>query len=196
MVGAPAATAAAPGVWGYSGRLDLFVEGTNGQLYHNWNDGGWHYFEPLGGSLEPAPISAVSWGANRLDVFIDSTDNAVYHRAYTGTWQNWEQVGNNLTVYSPPAATTWGPNRLDVFIRCNPFQVCHAWYDGQWHNFEVIGNQPWTSAPAATAAAPGVWGASGRLDVYARGADYALYHSWQNGGLWNSWENLGGIIGG
>lgn len=34
---------------------------------------------------------------------------------------------------------------------------------------------------------------SGRLDVFVRGIDDALYHRWSSGsGLWSAWERLGG----
>jgi hypothetical protein len=36
--------------------------------------------------------------------------------------------------------------------------------------------------------------ATGRLDVFARGVDEALWHRAANSGSWNEWETLGGIV--
>ncbi len=44
-----------------------------------------------------------------------------------------------------------------------------------------------TSAPESTS-----WG-PGRLDVFARGPDSALWHKWYSGG-WSGWEWLGGVL--
>jgi hypothetical protein len=39
------------------------------------------------------------------------------------------------------------------------------------------------------------WG-SGRLDVFARGTDSAVWHKWFSGGKWSGWQSLGGRIAG
>lgn len=58
----------------------------------------------------------------------------------------------------------------------------NAW--GLWENLGQDGFRL-TSAPAVSSWAPG------RLDVFARGADNALWHKWY-AGSWSGWENLGG----
>src|SRR5258708_7965708 len=50
------------------GRLDVFVRGTDNQLWHKWFAGTWSGWEPLGGSLTSAP-TVTAWGPGRLDVF-------------------------------------------------------------------------------------------------------------------------------
>jgi len=37
------------------------------------------------------------------------------------------------------------------------------------------------------------WG-PGRLDVFARGTDNAMWHRWKDNGPWAPWESLGGVI--
>lgn len=54
-------------------------------------------------------------------------------------------------------------------------------------NLEYLGGIL-TSAPAAASWSPG------RLDVFARGADSALWHRWSESGSWSSWEYQGGIL--
>jgi hypothetical protein len=36
--------------------------------------------------------------------------------------------------------------------------------------------------------------AAGRLDVFGRGEDFALWHKWFTGGRWSDWESLGGAL--
>ena len=73
--------------WG-SGRLDVFVRGTDNAMWHKWYQGGWSAWESLGGILTSAP-AAVSWGANRIDTFVVGTDNAIYHKWWAGSsWSN------------------------------------------------------------------------------------------------------------
>src|SRR5262249_26340892 len=58
-------------------RLDAFVAGTDGALYHKaWNGSTWSGFSSLGGVLVSAP-AAVSRTANRIDVVCVGTDSAL-----------------------------------------------------------------------------------------------------------------------
>jgi hypothetical protein len=52
----------------------------------------------------------------------------------------------------------------------------------------------WESLGGGLSSGPDVcsW-AQGRLDVFARGADNALWHKWFDGG-WSDWESLGGFL--
>jgi hypothetical protein len=52
----------------------------------------------------------------------------------------------------------------------------------------------WESLGGTLTSGPGVasWG-SGRLDVFARGTDSALWHIWYDNG-WSTWERLGGTL--
>jgi repeat uncharacterized protein DUF346 len=73
-----------------------------------------------------------------------------------------------------------------------------------WAYLETMGRPFWPTAAnwfeenlgGAMTADPGIssWGPN-RLDVFARGADNALYHDWWEGGLgWQGWGYLGGVI--
>jgi hypothetical protein len=46
---------------------------------------------------------------------------------------------------------------------------------------------------AGAAAGVASWG-SGRLDVFERGLDNALWHRWYDAGTWSAWESLGGVL--
>lgn len=57
-----------PGVCSWSsGRLDVFVRGTDSAMWHKWYNNGWSGWEGLGGFLTSSPC-AVSWGNGRIDV--------------------------------------------------------------------------------------------------------------------------------
>ena len=58
--------------------------------------------------------------------------------------------------------------------------------ENQWHDWESLGGVL-TSDPTAVS-----W-ASGRLDVFVRGKDNALWHKWYDRG-WSAWESLGGVL--
>ena len=70
------------GSWA-EGRLDVFVRGANGGLWHRsvvsslWTR--WEDMEV--GHIESAP-AAVSWGRQRIDVFVRGANDALWHRWY------------------------------------------------------------------------------------------------------------------
>ena len=78
-----------PGIssWG-SGRLDVFVRGTDNALWHMaYNGGGWGSWEQLGPNPIASDPAAVSWGTNRIDVFVRGTDDQLYHKWWDGSWR-------------------------------------------------------------------------------------------------------------
>lgn len=56
----------------------------------------------------------------------------------------------------------------------------------QWHGWESLGGVL-SSGPDVSS-----W-AAGRLDVFLRGTDNALYHKWYDG-AWSGWEHQGGVL--
>ena len=101
--------------WGHD-RLDIFVVGTDGALYHKWWNGGWGPsvtdFEFMGGSINGDPAVA-SWDHDRLDVFVVGTDKALHHKAWNGsqwlpsltTFDTWV-APSSVTPRSLPGAMT------------------------------------------------------------------------------------------
>jgi hypothetical protein len=65
--------------WG-SGRLDVFVRGTNTHLMHRWYAGrAWSAWQDLGGEIAAGSSpAAASWGTNRIDVFARGLDNELW----------------------------------------------------------------------------------------------------------------------
>jgi hypothetical protein len=110
--------------WGPN-RLDVFIRGIDGAVYHNWFDAGaWGVaalasWDALGGQISGDPV-AVSWAAGRLDVFGRGYDNAVYHKAFEGQWDppagaDWQFLGGQMA--SDPAVVSWEPGEVPRTFR-------------------------------------------------------------------------------
>ena len=77
-LGGPISAAPAVSSWA-PGRLDCFVRGVDGNVYHKWFSKGWHGWEKLGGPIVGAP-TAVSWGPNRIDLFARGQNDRMMHK--------------------------------------------------------------------------------------------------------------------
>ncbi len=170
-------------------RLDTFVRGTDGQLWHRWWSGtSWSDWEPLGGEILSGTGPAVaSWGPRRLDVFIEGTDKQLWHKWFDSAgWHDWQPLGGVLT--SGPAAVSWSAGRIDVVADGPDHSVWHKWWSGTaWSGWESLGGQA-TSDPGIASWAPR------RLDVFVKGPDNQLQHAWFSSNAWIGWENLGGNL--
>jgi hypothetical protein len=185
--------------WG-RGRLDVFMKGADGALWHKFYDAsvGWQGWSslgapPIGVTLASDPV-AISWGYARIDIFVRGSDNALWHKYYDvnlGGWSGWYSHGETLT--SGPTATSWGSGRLDVLYRGSDNTLRHIFYAssiGAWSG-EYNHGGALASDPSAI-----TWG-YGRIDVVARGADGTLQHDDYDlsaGGWLTNWESLGGSL--
>jgi hypothetical protein len=73
-----------------SGQLDVFIQGTDRNMYHQRYAGGWSGWQlALSGGLSSGP-AAVSSAPGRIDVFASGTDHQIYHasvvQALGGVW--------------------------------------------------------------------------------------------------------------
>jgi hypothetical protein len=175
----------------------------------SWQPSPWDW-EDIGGSFAAVTPAVASWGPNRLDVFGVGANFRMAHKSWQG--QDWEQprlVWEDLGGYfcsRRPVVVAWAANRLDIFALGIDVGIYHKSWDGQmwWpsqEGWEHLGGgffTPWRfTGPLATVAF-----ISGRLDVFCRGWDGAMYHKgwfsspitepqeWHPSG-W-AWEPLGG----
>ncbi|MDQ6617159.1 MAG: hypothetical protein M3083_21045 [Actinomycetota bacterium] len=181
------AVAQAPG----SSRVDIFVRGTDQQVYWNTNDGGgwsgWRWLGTPPGGYFASP-AAVSWGPGNLNVFVWGRDNKLWQR-FSGdggqSWSAWSKpLGNEGVLASAPAVCSWGPGRVDVFVIGTDGAVYHRWFDNGWNTsgWEFRDRPPAPiqfSALSATA-----WG-PGRVDVFAT-AGNRLWQTFYDRG-WSGW---------
>src|SRR5438094_7589497 len=75
--------------WG-TNRLDAFVRGTDGHIWHRFYNNGTWTWEDLGGPLNSLP-AAVSWGVGRIDLLARANDTALWWDSFTtaGGWSGW-----------------------------------------------------------------------------------------------------------
>ncbi len=93
-----------------------------------------------------------------------------------------------------PVVLSQASNRLDVFATSASFSGLHLeWTGTAWQGWTPLGGTL-SSRMAAASWAPG------RLDVFVRGTNNALYHRWRDGAgdVWrpgsHQWESLGGVL--
>jgi len=174
-------------------QLHVFARGDDGTLVHTSFDGTrWSGWESLGGELSSAP-AAVAWGPGHIDVFARGADGALVHRWFDSGvgWSAWESLGNALAPGSRPIVSSSEAGQLDVYVHGADNDLRHLsyrngvgwrlgrteeadqlrWYPGA---FDWL---PWAPLPDAATSDPAVavWD-TGRLDMFARGADGRLMH--------------------
>jgi hypothetical protein len=220
LPGAPAAQAQTPGsarlenIVTYSGVVNHRWSDDNGATWSAWTSLGAPNGLPLGGT--PA---AVSDGYEQIYVLAVSPipgsnlyGGVWYNTAYShgASWNGWARVpgqntplicttpSNCLAPISSPSASSWGAGRVDLFVAAlddnSQVQIIHTWADndlwsGTWDALGApgAGVMP-NEAPTAIS-----W-VTGRIDLFVRGTDNALYHKWFDNGWSAGWQYLGGIL--
>ena len=163
--------------------LDLWVQGTDGNVYQAWWDGvqwnGWlSQSKPSAGVAAGSHPTAASRDGTRVDLFARGGDNTLWQKTWSGfDWSSWTQpVGSAGTLASSPDATSWDTTNLVVFILGTdghmyalPFGT-GGW--GAWTRLSVA-SAIFTDNPGAASRGPG------RFDAFGRGTDGRLYQLWQ-----------------
>lgn len=118
--------------------------------------------------------------ADDLEVFSLGIDRAIWHkRRAGGAWGVWKSIGG--VASSGPAVVKDDESRLHVFIRGVDRAVWHSHQLnaadglGKWSNWARLGNFSTSSGPALVVTAEGL------IDVFALGADKAVWHIGQVG---------------
>jgi hypothetical protein len=93
--------------------------------------------------------------------------------------------GAPLAGTGPAVSTTFSNGQSNIFAVDS---------HGALWNISV-GKRTWTSIGGVSTSSPAAvsWGSSNRTDVFIRGSDGALWHSYYQGG-WSKWESLGGQL--
>jgi peptidoglycan/xylan/chitin deacetylase (PgdA/CDA1 family) len=115
-------------------------------------------------------------------------DGAMYQRTYRdGAWSGQTAIGGKIV--GAPAAAFAGPTLVVAARGTDGALWLRMNNQGTWG--------PWQGLGGILSAAPAVVGdASGRIDVFARGADNRLYtRTRPAGGGWSGWTGLGGQLG-
>ena len=190
------ATSRAPVVaTNYSGTLEAFQVGTDGQLYHRWQtalNGGWAAnWVSLGGNWpNSTPVVAMD-GTSHLEVFLRGTDDHIYVNTQVSGWSGWTAIGSGFTAIGDPTVAR------NVDLRLEVFAVSTGSGHAMWHNWQSAsgaGNwqQGWSSLggswPIGHAAATMDY--ANTLEVFMRGTTNQIYVDTQASG-WSGWNAIG-----
>jgi hypothetical protein len=185
------------------GRLEVFTVGSDGALWHLWQTtpgGSWSSWfssgQPSVVSLQQ-DLAVVSNADGRLEVFAAGSDGAIWHlwqTAPNGTWSDWASLGKPSTMgLSSPVAGLNADGRIEVFTV--PFgDIWHIWQTspgGDWSSsWTQLSDQLIPSKFDGLALGQN---ADGRLEIFARATDGALWHLWQTApnGNWSPSASLG-----
>jgi hypothetical protein len=177
-------------------RLDVFVVGTDGDIWHTWRIGdrwqGWHSMQLLGtGAPAASPPVAAALDAGQVFVFVRNANNTLLYTTGDDTrWSAWSGVAGG-NVIAAPAVIVSAPGQLDVFAVGLESTLWHIrWNDTGW-------SQTWTEFDTMVMSPPAVaLDPNGDPGVFFRGqtsAGSALWYVTWEDQRWapgTSWEGV------
>jgi hypothetical protein len=181
------------------GRLELFEEGTDGAIWHNWqvepSGSVWSGWNTLGQPSKGHVIAPIM-GRNadgRLEVFALGPDCELWHIWQVtpgGSWSGWASLGGNVCFVGFPGSVEMNADgRLEVFSGTSSgMGINHKWQvtrGGSWSGWALLPGEDLSDPTAAR-------NADGRLEVFAEGPGDGVSHNWQvkPGGSWSGWYTL------
>jgi len=197
------------------GRLEVFMVGSDRQLYHRWqtkpNSSQWsESWASLGGQWSVGSNPAVANNADgRLEVFLVGSDKQLHHRWQTApnSSSQWSEGSPSLLQMWPddPAVANNADGRLEVYIIGSDEHLYHRWQTAPnssvWSvysegNYTTDWNSLWgqfslNSRPAVAK------NADGRLTIFMLYTDRRLYTATQKVAndstreAWTGWNLLG-----
>jgi hypothetical protein len=195
LTSAPAACS-----WG-TGRLDVFVRGIEGALWHKWYGPlGWSEWTNLGGFIKPGTDpAAVAWGGNRVDVFVIGSNDSVWHKGWNGSaWSSWEDLGLSGGTPSGLGACVQETDLVALFVghpNGSVQLIRNVTKDSSAPSTieNLGGNLQPGSSPAVIGGQYDSW------DVFIRGTDDSLLHKKRYQDVffysdWSGWMNLAGDV--
>ena len=176
-----------------SGAFDIFARGLDFMLYHaNWKPGTATDWSPLGGGPLVAPTAASAPAAvrvhNAIFVFVAGADGSIWYIQFDGkVWKPWASLGPAYRATADKDAVTFVSEPVVAAFFPQSDVVAGTGDGGVF----TTGNVP--SGATGSGPPPPVPPVSARtrLDVFAVGADRALWHKWLDHHGWHG-ENPGG----
>jgi predicted Zn-dependent protease len=121
------------------GRLQVFVVGTNNQLYYKTqsspNSDTWSpAWTSMGGGLRDSNNPVIIANSDgRLQAFIGGTNNQLYYKTQTtagsSVWSSsWTSLGGGIKADTSPAAVRNSDGRLQVFVVGTNNQLYYKWH--------------------------------------------------------------------
>jgi hypothetical protein len=181
------------------GRLEAFVIGSDGALWHVWQTtpngtwGNWLSSGQPSASIRNTSLAVSQNHDGRLEAFTIGSDGALWHIWQTtpnGTWSNWTSLGlpNSMSITSPPTVEINKDERLEVLVSAHDGAIWHIWQKAPgsvWGNWDSLGTPPNITVNPSPFVSKND---DGRLEAFVNGSDGALWHCWQvtPGGPWGS----------
>jgi hypothetical protein len=176
-------------------RLEVFARSASGTMEHAWQDapsGKMGNFASLGGTWASDPAVTRNHDG-RLEVFAIGNDGALHHVAQTkpnGGWASWASLGSAGGGLTEPRAILAHDGTLRV-VAIGKDEATYVIAQ------ETSGWGAWTSLGGKATSNPSVArNGDGRLEIFVRGTDGALWHRWEKtvNGAWSAWTSLGGGV--
>lgn len=186
------------------GRLELFVAADN--LYHSWQTAWSNGWSAWASSPPPPPaagdfgfyVPSVAAGADgRLAAF---TANGALWRlqqdSWSDGWSDWQAHGSpdGALLVGPVSAVTSADGRIEVFVvdvDGQLWNIRQASANDSYSGWNFFGSPPGAALADRPALARN---ADGRLNLFMRGTDGALYQQWETavGTMnWSGWVSMG-----
>jgi hypothetical protein len=174
----------------YSGQWAVVGRGRDNTVMMRRFYRGWGAWEQIGDRdvtrLTPAVASS---GNGSLDIAVTGLDQKLWWKRFDGTtWSAWKPLGGSPPLTSGPSLVAHADGRLDAFVRGNDNALWHRAYwlhagDGRFSRFSYWAWGPWQSLGGGLPGEPAAARTGdGRMDVFHRGFDGALYQ--------NTWDPL------
>jgi hypothetical protein len=188
-------------------KLDVFVVGTDQQVYTAaWEPGftdWWHGWWTINGGVAApgAHVTAVSRSTDKLDIFVVGTDGGVYTAAwepdFSDGWHGWWRIGGIVVPQGAMiGAVSRSTDKLDIFVT----DIHGAIQTAAWEPDFADGWHGWWTINGG-AAAPGspvhaVSRSTDKLDIFVTGTDGGVYSAaWEPDFAdgWHGWWRIGGL---
>eukprot|EP00163_Fabomonas_tropica_P018866 TRINITY_DN33269_c0_g1_i1.p1 TRINITY_DN33269_c0_g1~~TRINITY_DN33269_c0_g1_i1.p1 ORF type:complete len:361 (+),score=86.01 TRINITY_DN33269_c0_g1_i1:373-1455(+) len=177
------------------GRITVFAIGQDSRLYSTQqegkNPGKFSDWAVVSTKQRFAGVPTFNRASGRLTMWIRGTDNRVYRAQYRKSgWSKLRATGN-LRVVDNPISGVNSDGRVESFVIGADNQLYHQWQLStqdrtKFSRWSALGGTLTSRAAVGT-----TW--DGRLQVFARGADNAIWGKqfrWDEG--WGPWTSLSG----
>lgn len=192
------------------GRLEVFLNGSDGNLWHIWQltpGKDWSNWvslnKPPNTTSFSIPVAAKN-ADGRIEAFTVGSDGALWHIWQTAPgngWGNWFSSGKPAAglsgAFIPPTVSRNADGRLEVFANGSDGELYHIWQHtpgGTWGGWFTL-EQPLSTYTIGNGSV--AQNKDGHLEFLVNAVDGALWHIWQTDGgkSWGMWYSLGSPTG-
>jgi len=176
------------------GRLEIFVRGNQGLIWHNLQNlekGTWEGWKILSGAMTDFPTVARNTDGRFELVGIKASTLRLQHNWQMPSrteWSGWHDLGDQL-FEGRPAVVQNADGRLEAFVRARDGSIRHTWQDTAAKGWSV-----WLSLGGSMDGNPiATRNRDGQVDVFAIEANTGhLQRTWRKlDGSWSGWNDFG-----